>query len=132
MKARDVRDALVDLRLGHRRTLSHWTAIDFAAAVALGAIIGRTTVAEGQSVAIGAAALVTIPVAHYVVAVGRFHPRIATLVRPPRARAGRPRPAPARPASPLRTDGRRSSHSSASSTIGSVSQLPYVLHETKG
>ena len=72
--------ALVGLRVAHRRTLMQWTAIDFAAAVALGAIIGRTAIAEGQSVAVGAAALVTILLAHYLVTVGRFHPRIARLV----------------------------------------------------
>jgi hypothetical protein len=34
--------AVVGLRLSPRRTLAQWTAIDVAAAVALGAIIGRT------------------------------------------------------------------------------------------
>ena len=34
--------ALVGLRLTYRRTLAQWTAIDFAAAVANGAIVGRT------------------------------------------------------------------------------------------
>ena len=32
--------ALVGLRLTYRRTLAQWTAIDFAAAVANGAIVG--------------------------------------------------------------------------------------------
>jgi uncharacterized membrane protein YcaP (DUF421 family) len=69
--------ALVGLRLAHRRTLSQRTAIGFAAAVTMGAIIGRTAIAEGQSVAVRAAALVTILAAHYLVTVGRFHPRVA-------------------------------------------------------
>src|SRR5690348_17484034 len=72
--------ALVGLRLAHRRTLSQWTAIDFAAAVALGAIIGRTAIANGQSVAVGAAALVSILVAHYIVTVGRISPLVARVV----------------------------------------------------
>ena len=40
--------ALVGLRLGERRTLAQWTIIDFATAVAIGAIVGRTALAEGQ------------------------------------------------------------------------------------
>lgn len=43
--------ALVGLRAAHRRTLSQWTAIDFAAAVAIGSVLGRTAVATGQSFA---------------------------------------------------------------------------------
>jgi uncharacterized membrane protein YcaP (DUF421 family) len=72
--------ALVGLRLAPRRTLAQWTAIDVAAAVALGAIIGRTAIARDQSLAVGAAALVAILAANYVVAVCRFHPRFAGLV----------------------------------------------------
>jgi uncharacterized membrane protein YcaP (DUF421 family) len=72
--------ALVGLRLAPRRTLSQWTAIDVAAAVALGAIIGRTAIAGDQSLAVGASALVAILVANYLVALGRFHPRVAGLV----------------------------------------------------
>jgi uncharacterized membrane protein YcaP (DUF421 family) len=72
--------ALAGLRLAPRRTLSQWTAIDVAAAVALGAIIGRTAIAGDQSLSVGAAALVAILVANYVVALCRFHPRIARLV----------------------------------------------------
>jgi hypothetical protein len=37
--------ALAGLRLAPRRTPSQWTAIDVAAAVALGAVIGRTAIA---------------------------------------------------------------------------------------
>ena len=72
--------ALVGLRLAPRRTLSQWTAIDVAAAVALGAIIGRTAIAGDQSLAVGAAALVAILAANYLVALCRFHPRVAGLV----------------------------------------------------
>jgi hypothetical protein len=40
--------AVVGLRIAHRRTLSQWTAIDFAAAVAIGTVMGRTAVADLQ------------------------------------------------------------------------------------
>jgi uncharacterized membrane protein YcaP (DUF421 family) len=72
--------ALVGLRLAPRRTLSQWTAIDVAAAVALGAIIGRTAIAGDQSLAVGAAALTAILVANYLAALCRFNSRIAGLV----------------------------------------------------
>jgi uncharacterized membrane protein YcaP (DUF421 family) len=41
--------AVLGLRVAQGRTLSQWTAIDFAAAVATGAIVGRTALASGQS-----------------------------------------------------------------------------------
>jgi len=63
--------AVVGLRIAHRRTLSQWTAIDFAAAVAIGAVIGRTAVAKGQSYLVGAVALVTFLAAHAVVTLAR-------------------------------------------------------------
>ena len=72
--------ALAGLRLAPRRTLSQLTAIDVAAAVALGAIIGRTAIAGDQSLSVGAAALIAILVANYLVALCRFHPRVADLV----------------------------------------------------
>lgn len=72
--------ALIGLRLAPRRTLSQWTAIDVAAAVALGAIIGRTAIAGDQSLAVGAAALLAILAANVLMAVFRFHPRAAGLV----------------------------------------------------
>jgi uncharacterized membrane protein YcaP (DUF421 family) len=64
--------ALVGLRLAHRRTLAQWTAIDFAAAVAVGAIVGRTAVASTQSLVTGVVALVTILIAHTVVTFARY------------------------------------------------------------
>lgn len=72
--------AVLGLRLGQRRTLAQWTAIDFAAAVAMGAIIGRTSLASGQSFAVGAVALGTIIAAHSVVIYGRFNRWLAKLV----------------------------------------------------
>lgn len=64
--------ALVGLRLAHRRTLAQWTAIDFAAAVAVGAIIGRTAVAREQSLATGVVALATVLAVHGVVTLARY------------------------------------------------------------
>lgn len=64
--------ALVGLRLAHRRTLAQWTAIDFAAAVAVGAIVGRTAVASSQSLVTGVVALATILIAHTVVTFARY------------------------------------------------------------
>lgn len=124
--------ALVGLRVAHRRTLSQWTAIDFAAAVAMGAIIGRTAIAEDQSVAVGAVALVTILAAHYLVTVGRFHPMVARLVDH-RVRVlvdhGRLRP------DQLRRCGLTEAEVLAQLRqhgVANISDLRYVLYETKG
>jgi uncharacterized membrane protein YcaP (DUF421 family) len=72
--------AVLALRAGQRRTLAQWTAIDFAAAVAVGAIVGRTALAHGQSFLVGAVALVTILAMHSLAMAGRFSPTIAKLV----------------------------------------------------
>lgn len=68
------------LRVSQRRTLAQWTAVDFAAAVAIGAVMGRTAVASGQSFVVGAVALVTFLVAHWVVSSGRSWKPVAKLV----------------------------------------------------
>lgn len=72
--------ALVGLRLAQRRTLAQWTIIDFAAAVATGAIMGRTAVAQGQSFLFGAVALLTFVSAHWLVSFSRFQPWLAKMV----------------------------------------------------
>lgn len=72
--------ALFGLRLAQRRTLAQWTMVDFAAAVAIGAVMGRTAVAAGQSFVFGAVALLTFIAAHWVVSVARFNPRFGKLV----------------------------------------------------
>ena len=72
--------AVVGLRVAHRRTLAQWTAIDFAAAVAIGAVMGRTAVAAGQSFLMGAAALLTFLAAHALVTLGRGNRWIARAV----------------------------------------------------
>jgi uncharacterized membrane protein YcaP (DUF421 family) len=66
--------ALVLLRLGERRTLAQWTLIDFVAAVAIGAIVGRTSTAQNASWVTGAVALGTILAAHRIVSLLRFSP----------------------------------------------------------
>lgn len=71
--------ALVGLRLGERRTLAQWTIIDFAAAVAIGAIVGRTAIASTQSFAVGATALLSIIVVHRLASLLRFHPLLGKL-----------------------------------------------------
>lgn len=63
--------AVVGLRLGERRTLAQLGAFDFAVAVAVGAIIGRTATSSSTSFATGAVALVTLLVAHRLVSVLR-------------------------------------------------------------
>ena len=65
--------ALVALRLGERRTLAQWTIIDFATAVAMGAIIGRTAIAGSQSYVTGAAALLALVAVHRIASIARFN-----------------------------------------------------------
>jgi uncharacterized membrane protein YcaP (DUF421 family) len=124
--------ALLGLRVAHRRTLAQWTAIDFAAAVALGAIIGRTAVAGEQSLAVGVAALLAILGAHWVVEAGRFNPWISKLIDH-RVRVlvdhGRLR------RDQLRLCGLTDSEFLArlrQRGITSLGELRYVLYETKG
>jgi uncharacterized membrane protein YcaP (DUF421 family) len=66
--------ALIALRLGERRTLAQWTIIDFATAVAIGAVIGRTAIAGTQSYITGAVALCTLVAVHRVASLLRFRP----------------------------------------------------------
>lgn len=71
--------ALIGLRVAQRRTLAQWTIIDFATAVAVGAIIGRTAIAGGQSFATGAVALMTLVLAHLAASMLRFNPVLGRL-----------------------------------------------------
>lgn len=64
--------ALFGLRVAHRRTMAQWTAIDFAAAVAVGAIVGRTAVASTESLLVGVVGLATILVVHGAATYARF------------------------------------------------------------
>ncbi len=77
--------AVIGLRLGERRTLAQLGAFDFAVAVGIGAIIGRTVTTSSASFATGAVALVTLQVVHRLVAFARRHSRIARIIdHPPR------------------------------------------------
>jgi uncharacterized membrane protein YcaP (DUF421 family) len=71
--------ALLALRVGERRTLAQWTIIDFATAVAMGAIIGRTAIAGTQSYLTGAVAVCTLVVIHRVASLLRISPRLGEL-----------------------------------------------------
>ena len=76
---------IVGLRLGERRTLAQLGAFDFAVAVAIGAIIGRTVTASSASFATGAVALVTLLGTHRLIAFARRHNRMARIIdHPPR------------------------------------------------
>ena len=124
--------AVVGLRVGERRTLAQLGAFDFAVAVAIGAIIGRTVTASSASFATGAVALVTLLAVHRLVAFARQHNRIARLIdHPPRvlvaegtiqdrelARAGLTT---ADVYALLRQQG-----------VDDLGQVGYLLHETRG
>ena len=71
--------ALLALRVGERRTLAQWTIIDFATAVAMGAIIGRTAIASTQSFLTGAVAVCTLVLIHRVVSLLRLRPLLGML-----------------------------------------------------
>jgi len=71
--------ALLGLRVAHRRTLAQWTAIDFAAAVAVGAIVGRTALAPDEPLLVGVVALLTILLAHGLVTFARYLPWLTKL-----------------------------------------------------
>jgi uncharacterized membrane protein YcaP (DUF421 family) len=124
--------AVLALRVAHRRTLAQWTAIDVAAAVAVGAIIGRTAIASGQSYLVGATALVTVLAAHALVTVGRANRwfakavdhRVRVLVDHGRLRRGQ-----------LRLCGLTEADLVAQLREHGVARwadLRYVLYETKG
>jgi uncharacterized membrane protein YcaP (DUF421 family) len=77
--------AVIGLRLAERRTIAQLSAFDFAVAVAVGAIVGRGATASDTSFADSAIALVTLLVAHRVVAILRRHSRVVRLIdHPPR------------------------------------------------
>jgi uncharacterized membrane protein YcaP (DUF421 family) len=77
--------AVIGLRLGERRTLAQLSAFDFAVAVAIGSIIGRGATASDTSFAVSAVALVTLLVAHRVIAILRRHSKVVRLIdHPPR------------------------------------------------
>lgn len=68
--------AAVGLRVAERRTLAEWSIIDVVTAVATGAIVGRTAVADQQSFVTGAVALLTLLVVHRLLSRVRMLPRL--------------------------------------------------------
>ena len=72
--------AVLGLRLAQRRTLAQWTIIDVVAAVAVGAIVGRTAVAGSESSVTGAVALGTLVAAHRLLSRLRLRPSIRPLL----------------------------------------------------
>lgn len=59
--------AVVLLRLARRRTIAQWTVTDVVTAVSVGAVVGRTAVADSESVVTGVVALATLVTAHALV-----------------------------------------------------------------
>jgi uncharacterized membrane protein YcaP (DUF421 family) len=124
--------ALVVLRVGPRRTLSQWTAIDVVAAVALGAIVGRTAIARDEPTAVGAAALAAILAMHYLLTICRLHPRFARLVDHPvriLVDHGRVRPDQLRRCGLTEADVRAQLRRHG---VGALADVRYVLYEAKG
>ncbi|GLX95440.1 YetF domain-containing protein [Herbidospora sp. NBRC 101105] len=74
--------AVIAFRLTGRRALTELAPFDFVTAVAVGALIGRTATATDASWLDGAAALVTLLLAHLAVVHLRFMPGIRHLADP--------------------------------------------------
>lgn len=71
--------ALGGLRFGTRRTLAQMSPFDFITAVAMGAIIGRTSTSSTTSYAAGAVAVITLIAIHRLVSLLRYRPAIRRL-----------------------------------------------------
>lgn len=71
--------AVFGFRLTERRTLAEMSAFDFVAAVAVGAIVGRVPNATTTSYMQGAVTLITILIAHRIIARLRRFPAMARL-----------------------------------------------------
>jgi uncharacterized membrane protein YcaP (DUF421 family) len=124
--------AVIGLRLGERRTIAQLSAFDFAVAVAIGAIIGRGATASDTSFATSAVALVTLLLAHRVVAILRRHSRVVRLIdHPPGVLVARGELQGGELAragltaedvyAPLRQNG-----------VGDLGQVGYLLYEARG
>ncbi|MDH2425593.1 YetF domain-containing protein [Sphaerisporangium sp. TRM90804] len=75
--------AVVAFRLTERRTMAEFAPFDWVAAVAVGAIVGRTATATDASWLTGAAALLALLAAHAAITRLRFLPGVSRLVDPP-------------------------------------------------
>lgn len=124
--------AVAGLRIGERRTLAQLGAFDFAVAVAVGAIIGRTATSSSTSFATGAVALATLLVVHRIVAALRRHGWLGNLVdQPPRALIthGRIRPRELARAGLTTGDLYALLRERA---VADVADVDYLLYETRG
>lgn len=72
--------AVLALRLTERRTVARFSAFDFVASVAVGAIIGRTATSATTPLADGAAALLALMLLHSVVSRLRYSVTLRHLV----------------------------------------------------
>jgi uncharacterized membrane protein YcaP (DUF421 family) len=75
--------AAVAFRLTERRTMAEFAPFDWVAAVAVGAIVGRTATATDASWLTGTAALLALLAAHAAITRLRLLPVISRLVDPP-------------------------------------------------
>jgi uncharacterized membrane protein YcaP (DUF421 family) len=75
--------AAAAFRLTERRTMAEFAPYDWVAAVAVGALVGRTATATDASWLTGAAALLALLAAHAAITRLRFLPVIGRLVDPP-------------------------------------------------
>jgi uncharacterized membrane protein YcaP (DUF421 family) len=124
--------AVLGLRLGERRTLAQLGAFDFAVAVAVGAVIGRTATSSTTSVVTGAVALVTLLVAHRVVTELRRRGWLGGLVdSPPRVLVADGRAQPRELARAGLTVGDLYALLREQG-IGSLDDVGYLLYETRG
>jgi uncharacterized membrane protein YcaP (DUF421 family) len=75
--------AAAAFRITERRTMAEFAPFDWVAAVAVGAIVGRTATATDASWLTGAAALMALLAAHTVITRLRFLPILSRLIDPP-------------------------------------------------
>lgn len=75
--------AAAAFRFTQRRAIAEFTPFDWVTAVAVGAIVGRTATASDTAWLTGAAALLTLILAHAAVTRLRFVPAVRRMVDPP-------------------------------------------------
>ncbi|MFZ0832960.1 MAG: YetF domain-containing protein [Mycobacterium sp.] len=124
--------AVVGLRLSERRVVAQLNVFDFVVTVAVGAIVGRTATSSTESFATGAVALITLLIAHRVVAELRRRGWLGALLdRHPSVLVAHGR---------LQTDALRSAGLTRSDVYrllrqagaGNLQSLEYVLYESHG
>lgn len=76
--------AIACFRIGSRRAITEMTPFDFAAAVAVGAIIGRVPNSSTTSYLAGAVTLVTVLAAHELIERLRLSKNVENVIDPPK------------------------------------------------